>query len=43
MLLVCDFSLIVYLTYGAYRNAETLDRVEIPLVGRIASSFVDEE
>jgi uncharacterized membrane protein len=43
MLLVCDFSLVVYLTYGAYRNAETLDRVEIPLVGRIASSFVDEE
>ncbi|KAF1826039.1 uncharacterized protein K489DRAFT_367304 [Dissoconium aciculare CBS 342.82] len=43
MLLVCDLSLILFLTYGAYRNAETLDRVEIPLVGRLASSFVDEE
>lgn len=43
MLLTCDLLLIAYLTYGAYRNAETLDRVEVPFIGRLASSFVDDE
>lgn len=43
MLLAIDLILIAYLTYGAWRNAETLDRVEIPFFGRLASSFVDDE
>lgn len=38
-----DMLLIVWLTYGAWRNAETLDRVEVPFFGRLASSFVDDE
>lgn len=43
MLFACDMLLIVWLTYGAWRNAETLDRVEVPFFGRLASSFVDDE
>ena len=38
-----DLVLIAYLTACAYRNAETLDRVEVPFFGRLASSFVDDE
>lgn len=43
MLLACDLLLIAYLTYGAWRYAETLDRVEVPFLGRLANSFVDDE
>ncbi|QIW95730.1 hypothetical protein AMS68_001248 [Peltaster fructicola] len=43
ILLAVDLILIAYLTFGAWRNAETLDRVEIPFFGRLASSFVDDE
>lgn len=43
MLFAVDMVLIAYLTFGAWRNAETLDRVEIPFFGRLASSFVDDE
>lgn len=43
MLFAFDILLIAYLTAGAWRNAETLDRVEIPFFGRLASSFVDDE
>ena len=43
LLLVGDVVLIVYLTMCAFRNAETLDRVEVPFFGRLASSFVDDE
>lgn len=38
-----DLVLIAYLTACAYRNAETLDRVEVPFFGRLASSVVDDE
>lgn len=38
-----DLGLIGYLTACAWRNAETLDRVEVPFFGRLASSFVDDE
>ena len=38
-----DLCLIAYLTACAWRNAETLDRVEVPFFGRLASSFVDDE
>jgi len=43
ILLACDLLLIGYLTYGAWRYAETLDRLEIPFFGRLANSFVDDE
>lgn len=43
LLFACDMGLIAYLTACAYRNAETLDRVEVPFFGRLASSFVDDE
>lgn len=43
MLFVVDMAAIVYLAAGAWRNADTLDRVEVPFLGRLASSFVDEE
>ncbi|EMC92842.1 hypothetical protein BAUCODRAFT_263832 [Baudoinia panamericana UAMH 10762] len=43
MLLACDILLIFWLAYGAWRNSETLDRVEVPFFGRLASSFVDDE
>nr|XP_023900348.1 uncharacterized protein LOC112012199 [Quercus suber]POE50718.1 upf0132 membrane protein [Quercus suber] len=43
MLFALDLLLIGYLTYGAWRHAETLDRVEVPFFGRLASNFVDDE
>ncbi|KAF4550933.1 Hypothetical protein D9617_15g042870 [Elsinoe fawcettii] len=43
MLFVGDIALIGYLTYHAYRDAETLDRCELPFFGRLASRFVDSE
>lgn len=43
ILFVFDVLLIAYLTAGAWRHAETLDRVEVPFFGRLASSFVDDE
>ncbi|KAM0720706.1 hypothetical protein Q7P37_004843 [Cladosporium fusiforme] len=43
MLFAFDLLLIAYLTMGAWRHADTLDRVEVPWFGRLASSFVDDE
>ncbi|KXT05568.1 hypothetical protein AC578_3723 [Pseudocercospora eumusae] len=43
MLFACDLLIIGYLAYGAWRYAESLDRVEVPIFGRLASSFVDDE
>ncbi|KAF2209437.1 hypothetical protein CERZMDRAFT_100231 [Cercospora zeae-maydis SCOH1-5] len=43
LLFILDIVLIGYLAYGAWRYAETLDRVEVPIFGRLASSFVDDE
>ncbi|KAL9529569.1 hypothetical protein SMMN14_06526 [Sphaerulina musiva] len=43
MLFAGDIGLIGYLAYGAWRYAETLDRVEVPIFGPLASSFVDDE
>ncbi len=43
MLFAGDVVLILYLTLCAFRNADTLDRVEVPFFGRLASSFVDDE
>lgn len=43
MLFVLDIGLIAWLTWGAYINANTLDRLEVPYFGRLASGFVDDE
>ncbi|CAK3914270.1 unnamed protein product [Lecanosticta acicola] len=43
MLLAFDLCLIGYLVLGAWRNGETLDRVEVPILGKVASGFVDDE
>nr|OQO32447.1 hypothetical protein B0A51_00235 [Rachicladosporium sp. CCFEE 5018] len=43
VLFVGDLVLIGWLTWGAWKHAETLDRVEVPFFGRLASSFVDDE
>jgi len=42
-LLVVDLALIVFLALRAYRDADTLERWEVPWIGRLSSSFVDEE
>lgn len=40
---LCDLALIAYLTMRAYRDADTLDRFEVPFFGQIASRFLDDE
>ncbi|CAG8977743.1 hypothetical protein HYALB_00012178 [Hymenoscyphus albidus] len=43
ILFAVDLLLIGYLTFGAYRDAETLDRCEVPFFGQLASSILDDE
>ncbi|EON64883.1 hypothetical protein W97_04117 [Coniosporium apollinis CBS 100218] len=43
LLFVCDLGLIGYLTMRAYRDADTLDRCEVPFFGPLASSILDDE
>jgi len=38
-----DLGLIGYLTMRAYRDADTLDRFEVPFFGRLASNILDDE
>ncbi|KAK4173088.1 hypothetical protein QBC36DRAFT_62768 [Triangularia setosa] len=38
-----DLVLIGWLVFNAYRDADTLDRYEVPIVGRIASRILDDE
>ncbi|KAK0620003.1 hypothetical protein B0T14DRAFT_432870 [Immersiella caudata] len=38
-----DLALIGWLVLMAYRDADTLDRYEVPIVGRIASRILDDE
>ncbi|KAM0343108.1 hypothetical protein ACHAPU_008856 [Fusarium lateritium] len=38
-----DAALIAFLTLRAYRDAEILDRFEIPFFGALASRFLDDE
>ncbi|KAK5657794.1 hypothetical protein OQA88_2867 [Cercophora sp. LCS_1] len=38
-----DLALIGWLTLKAYRDADTLDRFEVPIVGRLASRILDDE
>ncbi|KAI3396595.1 hypothetical protein diail_11847 [Diaporthe ilicicola] len=43
LIFLCDLGLIAFLTLKAYRDADMLDRFEVPLFGHAASRFVDEE
>ncbi|KAF2007129.1 hypothetical protein P154DRAFT_517532, partial [Amniculicola lignicola CBS 123094] len=42
LLFVCDLGLIGFLTWHAYKDAETLDRYEVPFFGPLASSILDD-
>ncbi|KAF8460368.1 UPF0132 domain protein [Kalaharituber pfeilii] len=42
-LLAVDLGLIGYLAMNAYRDADTLDRCEVPFFGSLASSILDDE
>lgn len=42
-LLLVDIGLVAFLTGKAYRDADTLDRFEVPVLGALASGFVDDE
>jgi len=43
LLLVVDLVLISFLSLRAYRDADTLDRCEVPFFGPLASSILDDE
>jgi len=43
IIFVLDLVLIGFLSLKAYRDADTLDRFEVPFFGRLASRFVDDE
>ena len=43
LLFIIDVALIGFLTFRAYKDADTLDRFELPPFGRFASNFVDDE
>ncbi|ORY14338.1 hypothetical protein BCR34DRAFT_239017 [Clohesyomyces aquaticus] len=43
LLFVGDIALIGFLTWHAYKDAETLDRYEVPFFGPLASSILDDE
>ncbi|TVY85637.1 hypothetical protein LAWI1_G008601, partial [Lachnellula willkommii] len=43
LMFVADVAGIGYLSFRAYRDAETLDRCEVPFFGRLASSILDDE
>ncbi|KAI5205960.1 hypothetical protein AUEXF2481DRAFT_3103 [Aureobasidium subglaciale EXF-2481] len=43
LLFIGDLALIVLLVFRAYRDAETLDRFELPFFGPLASTYVDRE
>lgn len=42
-LFIGDFVLIGWMVLNAYRDANTLDRYELPVFGQIASRFLDDE
>jgi uncharacterized membrane protein len=43
LVVVADVVLAAGLTARAYQDADTLDRFEVPVVGRLASRFLDDE
>ncbi|KAJ5748994.1 uncharacterized protein N7511_010690 [Penicillium nucicola] len=42
-LLIIDLLLIAFLAMHAYQDVDTLDHFEVPIFGRLANSFVDDE
>lgn len=43
ILLAVDLVLIAFLSLRAYKDADTLDRCEVPFFGPLASSILDDE
>ncbi|KAL4991306.1 hypothetical protein BDW68DRAFT_152443 [Aspergillus falconensis] len=43
LLFICDLALIGFLSLKAYRDVDTLEHFEVPVIGRLANSFVDNE
>lgn len=43
LIFVGDLGGIGYLSWRAYRDADTLDRCEVPFFGGLASSILDDE
>ncbi|KAK3323674.1 hypothetical protein B0T19DRAFT_443151 [Cercophora scortea] len=43
LLFIGDIGLIGWLVVKAYRDADTLDRYEVPVIGRLASRILDDE
>ncbi|KAL4979289.1 hypothetical protein BDW66DRAFT_128100 [Aspergillus desertorum] len=43
LLFICDLALIGFLSLKAYRDVDTLEHFEVPIIGRLANSFVDNE
>ncbi|RAK99780.1 uncharacterized protein BO80DRAFT_358431 [Aspergillus ibericus CBS 121593] len=43
VLFICDLVMIGFLSMRAYRDVDTLEHFEVPLFGRLANSFVDDE
>ncbi|KAH6632045.1 hypothetical protein F5144DRAFT_612577 [Chaetomium tenue] len=43
VIFLADLPLIAWLVFNAYRDADTLDRYEVPIIGRIASRILDDE
>jgi uncharacterized membrane protein len=43
MLFTIDLLLIAFLAMHAYRDVEQLDHYEVPIIGRLANRFVDDE
>ncbi|PLN79873.1 hypothetical protein BDW42DRAFT_186461 [Aspergillus taichungensis] len=40
---LCDLALIGFLSMRAYRDVDTLEHFEVPIFGRLANNFVDDE
>ncbi|PLB33685.1 DASH complex subunit Duo1-domain-containing protein [Aspergillus candidus] len=40
---LCDIALIGFLSMRAYRDVDTLEHFEVPIFGRLANNFVDDE
>jgi len=43
VIFLADLGLMAFLTLKAYRDADTLDRFEVPFFGQLASRFLDDE
>ncbi|PWY87832.1 hypothetical protein BO94DRAFT_465588 [Aspergillus sclerotioniger CBS 115572] len=43
VLFICDLAMMGFLSMRAYRDVDTLEHFEVPVFGRLANSFVDDE